>query len=129
MFGSTTVRRLGAVWLLLMGVGLVAATYLIPFADWLPEAGSKAGKQLVKQYNSISHIIFLIGLTAACSWLIRAAHRSDQRSIQEKNKSSPTKRFTRGIKKHPIVTGLFGLYTILMLHRTSWFYKDRKSVV
>ena len=107
-----------------MGVGLVAATYLIPFADWLPEAGSKAGKQLVKQYNSISHIIFLIGLTTACSWLIWAAHRSDQRSIQEKNKSSPTKRFTRGIKKHPIVTGLFGLYTILMLHRTSWFYKE-----
>ena len=94
MFGSTTVRWLGAVWLLLMGVGHVAVTYLIPFADWLPEAGSKAGQQLVKQYNSISHIIFLIGLTSACAGLIWAAQHPDQ-SNSESAKTAGSKHWMK----------------------------------
>ena len=81
-------------------------------------------EQWVVQYNLINHTIFLIGLTAACSWLIWAAHRSDQRNIQAKNKSGLTKRFTHGIKKYPFVTGLFSFYTILMVQHTSWFYKE-----
>jgi len=124
MFGSTTVRWLRAVWLLLMGAGLVAATGLIPWADLLPEAGSSAGQQLVKRYNLISHIILLIGLTTASTGLIWAAYQSEDHTTQPNKNKSITKRLIHGIKKHPIVTGLFGLYTILMLHRTSWFYKE-----
>ena len=129
MFSSTKVRWLGAVWLLLMGVGLVSATYLIPFADWLLEAGSKAGKQLVKQYNSISHIIFLIGLTAACAGLIWSAHHSDQSNSESTNIESTSQkgltiRLIHGIKQHPFVTGLFAFYTALMVRQASWFYKE-----
>ena len=124
MFGSGTLRCLGVLWLLLISVGLLTATVLIPRTALFPEASSKAGEQWVVQYNLISHTIFLIGLTAACSWLIWAAHRSNDRNIQAKNKSSLTLRFTHGIKKHPVVTGLFGFYTILMVQHTSWFYKE-----
>ena len=124
MFGSGTLRWLGSLWLLLISVGLFTATVLIPRTSLFPEASSSAGEQWVVQYNLISHTIFLIGLTAACSWLIWAAHRSDQRSIQETNKSSLAKRCADGIKKHPVVTGLFSFYTILMIQHTSWFYKE-----
>ena len=124
MFGSGTLRWLGSLWLLLVSVGLFTATVLIPRTSLFPEASSSAGERWVVQYNLISHTVFLIGLTAACSWLIWAAHRSDQRSIQETNKSSLAKRFTDGIKKHPAVTGLFSFYIILMIQHTSWFYKE-----
>ena len=124
MFGSTTVRWLGAVWLLLMGAGLVAATGLIPWADWLPDAGSSAGEQLVKRYNLISHIIFLIGLTVASTGLIWAAHHSDQSNSESTSQRGLAIRLIHGIKQHPIVTGLFAFYAALMMKQASWFYKE-----
>jgi hypothetical protein len=124
MFGSPTSRFLGTLWLVLCIIGLLAATVLIPLTGWLPEVGSSASKQLVKQYNTISHIIFLIGLTAGCTSLIWAAHRSDESDTQLSPQTSPLRRLINGIKQHPIVTGLFAFYTALMMRQTSWFYKE-----
>ena len=124
MFGSPTSRFLGTLWLVLCIIGLLAATVLIPLTGWLPEVGSSASKQLVKQYNTISHIIFLIGLTAGCTSLIWAAHQSDESDIQLSPQTSPLGRLITGIKQHPVVTGLFALYSALMMRQTSWFYKE-----
>ena len=124
MFGSPTSRFLGTLWLVLCIIGLLAATVLIPLTGWLPEVGSSASKQLVKQYNTISHIIFLIGLTAGCTSIIWAAHRSDESDTQLSPQTSPLRRLINGIKQHPIVTGLFAFYTALMMRQTSWFYKE-----
>ena len=45
MFGSGTLRWLGVLWLLLISVGLLTATVLIPRTALFPEASSKAGEQ------------------------------------------------------------------------------------
>jgi len=56
MFGSTTVRWLGVLWLLLIGIGLFAILILIPSGTWLPEVASESGKLLLKLYNTIPHL-------------------------------------------------------------------------
>ena len=56
MLGSTTVRWLGAVWLLLISIGLFAILILIPLGIWLPEVASESGKLLLKRFNTISHL-------------------------------------------------------------------------
>ena len=124
MFPSTTARRLGALWLLFIIAGLMWSTMGLPWTDWLPEAGSSAGKQLVKQYNTVSHIIFLIALATTCAWLLWKAYQSNQNQPPVDNKKSLQIQLINGVKQHPVVIGLFGMYTVLMLRHTSWFYKE-----
>ena len=124
MFRLKASHWLGALWLLLICAGLLSATVLMPLAHWLPEAGSSAGKELVKQYNAISHIIFLMSLATACLGLIWNAYQSESSDRQARpNKTLPAQ-LLDGIKQHPIVAGLFTFYTALMLRQTSWFYKE-----
>ena len=124
MFRLKASHWLGALWLLLICAGLLSATVLMPLAHWLPEAGSSAGKELVKQYNAISHVVFLMSLATACLWLIWNAYQSESSDRQaQPNKTLPAQ-LLDGIKQHPIVAGLFTFYTALMLRQTSWFYKE-----
>ena len=125
MFSGMTIRRLIAAWLLIMAVGLVIAYGVIPSADWLPAAGSQAGRGLLKKYNSISHLVFLILLAISCGILYKSAQISRQSQAHHPSqKTSNLTSFINGVKRHPIVTGLFAGYTVIMVRQASWFYKE-----
>ena len=124
MFGSTTVRWLGVLWLLLIGIGLFAILILIPSGTWLPEVASESGKLLLKRYNAISHLFFLLLLTATCLFLLHKAQSETVTQYPTEKNAGSIKRILQWVRRHPLASGLFAFYASLMLQQASWFYKE-----
>ena len=119
MFGSTTVRWLGVVWLLLIGIGLFAILILIPSGTWLPEVASESGKLLLKRYNAISHLFFLLLLTATCLFLLHKAQSETVTQYPTEKNAGSIKRILQWVRRHPLASGLFAFYASLMLQQAS----------
>ena len=123
MFRTRTVRQLAASWMLLVVLGLIISFGIMPLTDWLPEVTNNTGKQWLETYNGGSHLVFVGLLTLGCFSLLRLAH-INAIDVTSKEHPTPVHRLTKGIQKHPLVTGLFAFYTILMMRQASWFYKE-----
>ena len=88
----------------------------------IPTAGSEAGKQWLLAYNQISHalVLSLVGL-AVIALLVIAA--------QDHEATAPAgwprhRRILLWIRRHPVVTVVFVVYTVAMVQGTSWFYPE-----
>ena len=123
MFRTRTVRQLAAAWMLLIALGLIISFGIMPLTDWLPEATSSTGKQWLKTYNGASHLVFVGLLILGSFSLLRLAH-FNAIDVTSKEHPTPVRRLTKGIQKHPLVTGLFAFYATLMVRQASWFYKE-----
>jgi len=78
----------------------------------------------IRDYNNITHGIFiltLIILSAAALWSALKLPKT------EEIKSQKSKRFNeiiQAITKHPASTIVLTIYAALMIHESSWFYKE-----
>ena len=63
MVNEQAVRVLAGIGLSLLAIGLVAASAILQSADWLPAVDSEAGQSLLKNYNTTSHLLFLLLLS------------------------------------------------------------------
>ena len=70
----------------LLAIGLVAASAILQSADWLPAVDSEAGQSLLKNYNTTSHLLFLLLLSQlrmAAPWppaIAETTRRVDQQN-------------------------------------------------
>ena len=125
MVNEQAVRVLAGIGLSLFAIGLVAASAILQSADWLPAVDSEAGQSLLKNYNTTSHLLFLLLLSLSCGWLLRmaATHRRDHAQGGSTEPSLWAKLIVAP-QRHPIVTALFAGYSVAMVRQASWFYKE-----
>ena len=125
MVNEQAVRVLAGIGLSLLAIGLVAASAILQSADWLPAVDSEAGQSLLKNYNTTSHLLFLLLLILSCGWLLRmaASHRRDH-AQGGSTEPSLWAQLIDAPRRHPIVTALFAGYSVAMVRQASWFYKE-----
>ena len=113
--------------------GLILITTLI-LTRWIQPQADQSGtlqtaaKQLLldnlRSYNNITHSIFiglLLTLTAWTCWSVSNAPASINPAQRQ---GSWLKQILRAIQKHPATTILLVAYGALMIHESSWFYKE-----
>jgi len=88
----------------------------------IPPAGSEAGQQWLLAYNQISHaiVLSLVGLTVIALLVIAAR---DQEPAAPPG-LPPQRQVLQWIRRHPVVTVVFVVYTVAMVQGTSWFYPE-----
>ena len=88
----------------------------------IAQIGQETRNALIRQYNNISHSIF-IGIVLLLAGLsINAALKAP--SIEQQPNRSWPKKIIDAIKRHPAATIVLVVYTTVMLHESSWFYKE-----
>ena len=104
-----------------LSMGAVGAWFwLIQATEWLPSPRSDAGKDLLYHYNRTSHDIALaLLLLVVVGLLWRSRPKTETASI-----TPWWQQPCRFAKDHPVVLGLFAIYTIAMVNGTSWFYPE-----
>ena len=78
--------------------------------------------ELLKQYNSISHSLF-IGILLLLVGLITHAILNAPSDQQQSHPNWP-KKIAYAIQSHPVVTIVLAAYTAVMVQESSWFYKE-----
>ena len=67
----------------LIAMGVVGTLGILRSADWLPPIDIEAGQSLLKNYNTISHLLFITLLTIGCGWLLQLANIGRSRGLTE----------------------------------------------
>lgn len=129
---APTFEQRWSVWLSSCSGLVLIATVIL--TRWIQPQANDSGtiqtavKQLLldnlRSYNNITHSIFiglLVTLTAWTYWSIRNTQPPDN---PENRKESRLKQLLKGIQKHPATTILLVAYGALMIHESSWFYKE-----
>ena len=79
---------------------------------------------LLSQYNSITHWGFIIALAALAGLLIHSVLNLNEEQSEPKPRKSWPLAVAGFIKKHPVVAIILTIYTVIMVHESSWFYKE-----
>ena len=111
-----------------IAIALVAFTLLIPniwsylhlLITTLPPADSASGKQLLNQYNLISHGVFFALLAVVVIGLLWKASQQPQ----QPKPSTALEAWTQQPISKALIIVLFLGYTIAMVHQTNWFYPE-----
>ena len=107
-----------------LGIGLWA--WIQTNRSFLPSPDTKLGKELLRNYQELTHNIWLTLLTIAAVYLITHIYRS--RKTEELDSSHPQMRWIesclRFIRNNPITTLLFIAYTVAMIAGTTYLYRD-----
>ena len=109
---------------LLLGIALIVIIWLIPSSTLLPAVETKAGGTLLKQYNTLAHIIFFVLLLAASSTLLWQANQHAKTEQNEQHATNLPRKLLQQFKTYPLACSLFSFYTVLMVQQASWFYKE-----
>ena len=125
MVNAKALRLLTSLGFSLLAMAVLAANAVLSSAHWLPSVDSAAGQALLKNYNTTSHLLFIILLTISCGWLLRLANINQERnSLERSTQQSLWTKLIEAPRHHPIVAGLFAGYTVVMMRQASWFYKE-----
>jgi hypothetical protein len=119
-------KRLLVVLTIISTIGMGIWTWIQHNRELLPPPDSKPGKALLRQYQGLTHDIWLILLLIAVGYLIYKSY------IYRQQEAHTTKRTTQGaaesclqfIRNNPIATALFAIYTVAMISGTTYLYKD-----
>ena len=109
---------------LLLGIALIVVVWVIPSATLLPPVETAAGRTLLKQYNTVVHIIFFVLLVAASLSLLWQANQQAKKDKNDQQEANLPSKFVQQFKTYPLACSLFSFYTVLMLQQASWFYKE-----
>ena len=92
----------------------------------LPIPDSNSGRALLRQYQGLTHDIWLVLLLLTAGYLINRSHSNKQQEANHSDESSPrtARSFLKFANKNPITTILFISYTIAMIAGTTYLYKD-----
>ena len=114
-------------WLTVLSAVMLAAA--LGVAIWLQadhqsiaQIGQDTRNALIKQYNNISHSIFIGILLLLAGLNINAALAAP--SIEQQENQSWLKKIIDAIKRHPAATIALAVYATVMVHESSWFYKE-----
>ena len=90
--------------------------------QFIAQIGEETRNALIKRYNNISHSIFIGILLLLAGLNINAALKAP--SIEQQPNQSWPKKIIDAIRRHPAATILLVVYTTVMVHESSWFYKE-----
>ena len=92
----------------------------------LPIPDSNSGGALLRQYQGLTHDIWLVLLLLTAGYLINLSHNNKQQEANHSDESSlrTARSFLKFANKNPITTILFISYTIAMIAGTTYLYKD-----
>ena len=108
-------------------IGLGLCALLLTHRDALPSPASVAGRSLIYNYNNTSHAIFvfvLLGLSAALVATAHSLQTTNRRESNGQRERSASRGWLIWIKEHPAPTIILTIYTVIMVHESSWFYKE-----
>ena len=108
-------------------IGLGLCAWLLTHRDALPSPASVAGRSLIYNYNNTSHAIFvfvLLGLSAALVATVHSLPTANRRESNGQRETSASRGWLIWIKEHPAPTIILTIYTVIMVHESSWFYKE-----
>jgi hypothetical protein len=117
----------------LASVFALLGSFALAFCFWiqrnrvaLPSVTSKAGKALLRQYQSVTHDIWLILLMVAISWLVFKVYisRRKERNSQKQLRKDFLERLLGFVKNNLVVSILFVAYAFAMVAGTTYLYKD-----
>ena len=116
-----------SVWLTVLSAVMLAGALSV--AIWLQadqqsiaQIGPETRNALIKQYNNISHSIFIGTLLLLGGLNINAALAAP--STEQRANQSWFKKILHATKRHPAATIVLAVYATVMVHESSWFYKE-----
>ena len=124
--GDIALRRLLIALFTISSLGMGCWLWMQHNRAFLPLPDSKSGRALPRQYQGITHDIWLILLLLAVGYLINRIYISGQREAYKSDHTSPhpVKSCLRFIRNNPITTILLIAYIIAMISGTTYLYKD-----
>ena len=114
-----------------LGLGVIAAwVWLNQSLSWLPNPDSQEGKDLLYDYNRISHgLVFgLLGLAVLV--LLRHGLRPESEGSNADLSVKPKpwwKHLIAFAREHTLVLVLWAGYTVAMVHGCSWLFPELVS--
>ena len=94
---------------------LIAIYWVSQNRELLPAPLSSQGSQLLETYNDWGHGLFIAVLIVSIALLARSARFK---------LGSPFKSTLRAVRRHPLPSALLVSYALVMIHESSWFYKE-----
>ena len=118
----------------LAGLSCIAFIIGTGFSLWLRSSQS-ATSQLhqaisnyftnnARDYNNISHAIFIFILVILAAVLLQSIGLSHDKKVKTPCKKGWASSLASGAKNHPAVTIIITAYVVLMVQESSWFYKE-----
>ena len=108
----------------LLGLGLW--TWIQQNQSFLPIPDSKSGQALLRQYQGLTHDIWLILLILAMGYLINRIYVNKKREKAQidSKPGRPVESCVQFIRNNPITTALFAAYTVAMISGTTYLFRD-----
>ena len=124
--GDTALKRLLIALCSISTLGMGCWVWLQHNRPLLPLPDSKAGRALLRQYQGLTHDIWLIFLLLAVGYLINRVYVSRQREAHKSDHTSPRRveSCLQFLHNNPVTTVLLIAYTVAMISGTTYLYKD-----
>ena len=124
--GDTALRRLLLTLLSISTLGMVCWAWVQNNRAFLPLPDTKPGRALLRQYQGLTHDIWLILLLLAVGYLINRIYVNRQREAHESDQNSPrsVESCLQFIRNNPITIVLLIAYIVAMISGTTYLYKD-----
>ncbi|EAU71000.1 hypothetical protein BL107_05704 [Synechococcus sp. BL107] len=124
--GDIALRRLLIALFTISSLGMGCWLWMQHNRAFLPLPDSKSGRALLRQYQELTHDIWLILLLLAVGYLINRIYVSRQREAYKSDRTfpHPVKSCLRFFRNNPITTVLLIAYIMAMISGTTYLYKD-----
>ena len=124
--GDTALKRLLIALCSISTLGMGCWVWLQHNRPLLPLPDSKAGRALLRQYQGLTHDIWLILLLLAVGYLINRIYVSKKREAHKSDQTSPrpVESCLQFLHNNPVTTVLLIAYTVAMISGTTYLYKD-----
>ena len=124
--GDIALRRLLIALFTISSLGMGCWLWMQHNRAFLPLPDSKSGRALLRQYQELTHDIWLILLLLAVGYLINRIYVSRQREAYKSDRTfpHPVKSCLRFFRNNPITTVLLIAYIVAMISGTTYLYKD-----
>ena len=127
--GDTALRRLLIALFTISTFGMGCWVWVQHNRAFLPLPDTKLGRALLRQYQGLTHDIWLILLLLTVGYLINRIYVIRQREASDGHQTSPqpAKSCLQFIRKNPVTTVLLIAYIVVMMAGTTYLYKDMVS--
>ena len=124
--GDTALKRLLIAMCSISTLGMLCWVWVQNNRAFLPLPGTKPGRALLRQYQGLTHDIWLILLLLAVGYLINRIYVSKKREAHKSDQSSPrpVESCLQFLHNNPVTTVLLIAYTVAMISGTTYLYKD-----
>ena len=122
--GDTALKRLLIALCSIRTLGMSCWVWLQCNRPLLPLPDSKSGRALLRQYQGLTHDIWLVLLLLAVGYLINRIYISRQQEAQKSDHAAPRRveSCLQFLHNNPITTVLLIAYTVAMISGTTYLY-------